>query len=99
MSSPTVIVSMARTPIAKFCGSFQSLTAPELGSIAIRGALDKLEGSDLSVDEAYLGNVISAGIGQAPARQVSVHDRSGMKEIESGFDAIARNVYLGRVAS
>eukprot|EP00591_Stephanopyxis_turris_P001486 CAMPEP_0195509510 /NCGR_PEP_ID=MMETSP0794_2-20130614/2424_1 /TAXON_ID=515487 /ORGANISM="Stephanopyxis turris, Strain CCMP 815" /LENGTH=420 /DNA_ID=CAMNT_0040636749 /DNA_START=110 /DNA_END=1373 /DNA_ORIENTATION=- len=69
MSSPTVIVSMARTPIAKFCGSFQSLTAPELGSIAIRGALDKLEGSDLSVDEAYLGNVISAGIGQAPARQ------------------------------
>jgi acetyl-CoA C-acetyltransferase len=68
MSSNIVIASVARTPIAKFCGSFASLTAPELGSIAIKGALSKLP-SDLIIREAYLGNVVSAGIGQAPARQ------------------------------
>jgi acetyl-CoA C-acetyltransferase len=67
-SSKIVIASVARTPIAKFCGSFASLTAPELGSIAIKGALSKLP-PDLTVIEAYLGNVVSAGIGQAPARQ------------------------------
>lgn len=68
MSSNIVIASVARTPIAKFCGSFASLTAPELGSIAIKGALSKLP-SDIIIREAYMGNVVSAGIGQAPARQ------------------------------
>ena len=68
MSSNIVIASVARTPIAKFCGSFSGLSAPELGSIAIKGALAKLP-SDLTVREAYLGNVVGAGIGQAPARQ------------------------------
>jgi len=63
-----VIASVARTPIAKFCGSFSGLSAPELGSIAIKGALAKLP-SDLTIREAFLGNVVSAGIGQAPARQ------------------------------
>jgi len=63
-----VIASIARTPIAKFCGSFSGLSAPQLGSIAIKGALSKLP-SDVSIREAYLGNVVSAGIGQAPARQ------------------------------
>ena len=69
MSSKVVIASVARTPIAKFCGSFASLTAPELGSIAIKGALSKLPSSDLIIREAFMGNVVSAGIGQAPARQ------------------------------
>ena len=68
MSSNVVIVSFARTPIAKFCGSFSGLSAPQLGSIAIKGALSKLP-SDVIIREAYLGNVVSAGIGQAPARQ------------------------------
>jgi acetyl-CoA C-acetyltransferase len=68
MSSNVVIASIARTPIAKFCGSFSGLSAPQLGSIAIKGALSKLP-SDVSIREAYLGNVVSAGIGQAPARQ------------------------------
>lgn len=63
-----MIASVARTPIAKFCGSFSGLTAPDLGSIAIKGALAKLP-SDVNVREAFLGNVVSAGIGQAPARQ------------------------------
>lgn len=68
MSSNIVIASVARTPIAKFCGSFSGLSAPQLGSIAIKGALAKLP-SDVSIREAFLGNVVSAGIGQAPARQ------------------------------
>jgi acetyl-CoA C-acetyltransferase len=65
-----VICSIARTPIAKFCGAFQSLKATELGSVAIKGALSKLSSfSELTVREAYFGNVVSAGIGQAPCRQ------------------------------
>jgi acetyl-CoA C-acetyltransferase len=65
-----VIASIARSPIAKFCGSFQSLTAPQLGSIAIKGALAKLQSTTkVTIREAYIGNVCSAGIGQAPARQ------------------------------
>ena len=65
-----VICSFARTPIAKFCGSLQSLKAPELGSIAIKGTIAKLESkAELSIREAYMGNVVSAGIGQAPCRQ------------------------------
>ena len=69
-SSRIVIASLARTPIAKFGGSFSPLTAPQLGAAAIRGALDRLEGHDLPmVREVYMGNVVSAGIGQAPARQ------------------------------
>lgn len=69
MSSNIVIASVARTPIAKFCGSFSGLSAPELGSIAIKGALAKLPSDDVTIREAFLGNVVSAGIGQAPARQ------------------------------
>lgn len=68
MSSNIVIASVARTPIAKFCGSFSGLSAPELSSIAIKGALAKLP-AEVSITEAFLGNVVSAGIGQAPARQ------------------------------
>lgn len=63
-----VIVSFARTPIAKFRGSLSSLQAPQLGAAAIRGALSRLP-PDVRVREAFLGNVVSAGVGQAPARQ------------------------------
>jgi acetyl-CoA C-acetyltransferase len=63
-----VICSIARTPIAKFCGSFASLKGSELGSIAIKGALAKLPDS-VEIREAYMGNVVSAGMGQAPCRQ------------------------------
>jgi Thiolase, N-terminal domain len=77
-SSSVVIVSMARTPIAKFrTGSLSKMTAPQLGSVAIRGALHKIFSLDgnqnhdppIKVREVYMGNVVSAGIGQAPARQ------------------------------
>jgi acetyl-CoA C-acetyltransferase len=63
-----VICSIARTPIAKFCGSFASLKGSELGSIAIKGALAKLP-ENVHIREAFMGNVVSAGMGQAPCRQ------------------------------
>lgn len=71
MSTNVVICAVARTPIAKFCGSFAGLKGSELGSVAIRGALAKLPEDDsiAVVREAYMGNVVSAGMGQAPCRQ------------------------------
>jgi acetyl-CoA C-acetyltransferase len=63
-----VICSVARTPIAKFCGSFASLKGSQLGSIAIKGALAKLP-ENVHIREAFMGNVVSAGMGQAPCRQ------------------------------
>ncbi|MDH7513279.1 MAG: acetyl-CoA C-acetyltransferase [Clostridiales bacterium] len=66
------IVSAARTPIGVFLGALKDFTAPELGGIAIREALKRanLRGED--VDEVIMGNVVSAGIGQAPAKQAAV---------------------------
>lgn len=66
-----VIASIARTPIGKFCGSLSPLKASELGSVAIKGALSRLEGKvgNLTISEAIMGNVVSAGMGQAPCRQ------------------------------
>jgi acetyl-CoA C-acetyltransferase len=70
-----VIASIARTPISKFRGSLSSLTASDLGALAIKGALSTLP-SDLSITEAYIGNVVSAGMGQAPARRAVKESRS-----------------------
>lgn len=71
MSKKIVIVSAARTPIGKFMGGLSSVPAPKLGAVAIKGALDKI-GLDYNlVDEVIMGNVVQAGIGQAPARQAS----------------------------
>lgn len=67
-SQSIVIASLARTPIAKFRGSFSALKGSELGALAIRGALNRLS-NDCIIPEAILGNVVSAGMGQAPARQ------------------------------
>ncbi len=66
------LVSARRTPIGAFLGSLSTLTAPELGSIAIRAALESAGVSGELVSEVYMGNVLSAGIGQAPARQASL---------------------------
>ena len=66
-----VIASIARTPITKFCGSLSSFKGSELGSIAIKGAMQKIPG-DVQISEAYFGNVVSAGMGQAPARQAVI---------------------------
>ena len=70
--SSAVIVSFARTPIGRFRGSLSSLTAPQLGSVAIKGALARIDaggGEGPVIAEAVMGNVVSAGIGQAPCRQ------------------------------
>lgn len=77
VSSSVVIASVARTPIAKFRGSFAQLKASELGAVAIKGALCKLP-QDLTIQEAILGNVVSAGMGQAPCRQAVLF--SGLPE-------------------
>eukprot|EP00198_Chlamydomonas_reinhardtii_P005552 XP_001694888.1 acetyl-CoA C-acetyltransferase [Chlamydomonas reinhardtii] len=66
------IVSAVRTPLGAFQGALSSYTAPELGSIAIRGALERAGVRPEDVDEVLLGNVISANLGQAPATQASL---------------------------
>ena len=72
MSREVVIVSAARTPIGSFGGVFASVTAPQLGATAIKEALSRasVEGGD--VDQVYMGCVLPAGVGQAPARQASL---------------------------
>jgi acetyl-CoA C-acetyltransferase len=67
-----VIVSVARTPIGNFMGSLSSIPAPKLGAIAIKGALKKIDLNPNLVDEVFMGNVVSAGLGQAPARQAAI---------------------------
>ena len=71
MSNP-VILSAARTPTGKFLGILKGLSAPELGAIAIREALARASVDPADVDECFMGNVVSAGVGQAPARQAAL---------------------------
>ena len=68
MNKEVVIVSMARTPIGSFLGSLSTISAPKLGAIAIKGALDKINLNPQLVDEVVMGHVVQAGTGQAPAR-------------------------------
>ncbi len=65
------IVGAARTPIGSFLGSLSSLTAPQLGSVAIRAALERAGAPADRVGEVLMGNVLQAGVGQAPARQAA----------------------------
>lgn len=67
-----VIVSVARTPIGSFMGSLSTITAPKLGAIAIKGALKKISLKPNLIDEVFMGNVVSAGLGQAPAKQAAL---------------------------
>ncbi len=67
-----VIASVARTPIGSFLGTLSNIPAPKLGAIAIKGALNKLNIEPNQVEEVYMGNVVSAGLGQAPARQAAI---------------------------
>jgi acetyl-CoA C-acetyltransferase len=66
------IVTAVRTPIGSFGGSLSSLTAIQLGSAAIKGALEKAGVSTEHVNEVFMGNVVSANLGQAPARQAAI---------------------------
>ena len=67
-----VILSAARTPTGRFLGALKTLTAPELGSIAIREAVARAGIDPSSVDECIMGCVVTAGLGQAPARQAAL---------------------------
>ncbi|HEY3819113.1 MAG TPA: acetyl-CoA C-acyltransferase [Polyangiaceae bacterium] len=69
---PIYVVSAARTPIGAFLGSLSSLRAPELGATAIKGALARAKLAPDAIQEVFMGNVLSAGIGQAPARQAAI---------------------------
>lgn len=66
------IVGMARTPMGAFQGALSQLTAPQLGSVAIRAALERAGVGPELVQEVIMGNVLSAGLGQAPARQAAL---------------------------
>jgi acetyl-CoA C-acetyltransferase len=71
-SRAPVIVAAARTPIGKYLGALAPLSAPELGAIAIRAALERARMPADEVDEVVMGNVIQGGVGQAPARQAAI---------------------------
>lgn len=103
MSKKVVIVSAVRTPIGSFMGALSTVTASQLGAAAIKGALEKINLDANLVDEVYMGNVVQAGVGQAPARQASRHAglpdsviattvnkvcASGMKAVMMGAQAI-----------
>ncbi|MGQ3031206.1 MAG: hypothetical protein ACT60Q_22945, partial [Ferrovibrionaceae bacterium] len=70
-SSDIVIVGAARTPMGGFQGDLKDKTAPELGAAAIKSAIDRAGLSPADIDEVIMGNVLPAGLGQAPARQAS----------------------------
>ena len=98
-----VIVSAVRTPIGSFMGGLSTVSAPQLGAIAIKGALNKINLDPNLVDEVLMGNVVQAGVGQAPARQAALLAglpntviattinkvcASGMKAVMQGAQAI-----------
>ncbi|KAF9571415.1 erg10, acetyl-CoA C-acetyltransferase [Mortierella alpina] len=66
------IAAVARTPLGSFNGSLASFSATELGALAVKGALSKVDIKPEQIDELYFGNVLSAGLGQNPARQVTI---------------------------
>lgn len=67
-----VILSAARTPIGKFQGTLKDIPAPKLGAIAVKGAVERAGIKPEEIEEVFMGNVVSAGEGQAPARQASI---------------------------
>jgi acetyl-CoA C-acetyltransferase len=83
-----VIVAAARTPIGKFLGALAPLTAPELGAVAIRAALERSGVPAGDVQEVIMGNVIQGGVGQAPARQAL---------LKSGIPATVSAVTINKV--
>ncbi|PRZ27757.1 acetyl-CoA C-acyltransferase [Flavobacterium granuli] len=103
MNKRVVIVSAVRTPIGSFMGGLSTVSAPKLGAAAIKGAIDKIKLDPNLVDEVYMGNVVQAGVGQAPARQAALFAglpnsvscttinkvcASGMKSVMMGAQAI-----------
>src|SRR6184192_1016868 len=71
-SDDVVIISACRTPVGKFQGSLSDLSAPQLGAIVVREAVLRAKLDLKQVDECIMGNVVSAGLGQNPARQAAI---------------------------
>ncbi|MEA3149456.1 MAG: acetyl-CoA C-acetyltransferase [Gammaproteobacteria bacterium] len=71
-SDPVVILSARRTPVGAFQGAFSAVTAPQLGSVAIKAAIEDSGVAVGDLDEVIMGCVLSAGLGQAPARQAAL---------------------------
>ena len=72
MTQPVYIVGAARTPIGSFQGALSSVPAPKLGAIAIKAALERAKLEPKDAQEVFMGNVVGAGIGQAPGRQAAI---------------------------
>ena len=72
MNKKIVIVSAVRTPIGSFMGALSTVSATQLGATAIKGALNKINLNPELIDEVFMGNVVPAGVGQAPARQAAI---------------------------
>lgn len=72
MTEEAYIISTARTPIGSFGGVLSSISATELGAKAIRGSIEKIKLDPALIEEVYMGNVVSANLGQAPARQAAI---------------------------
>jgi acetyl-CoA C-acetyltransferase len=72
------ILGGARTPVGSFMGALSQVSAPHLGAVAIEGALEKSKIEKTKVDEVFMGNVITSGVGQAPARQAAL--KAGLLE-------------------
>lgn len=103
MNSDIVIVSAARTPMGAFQGALSSVTAPDLGATTIKAVIARSGVDKDQIDEVLMGNVLSAGVGQAPARQAALNAGlsqatsattigkvcgSGMKSVMLAFDQI-----------
>jgi acetyl-CoA C-acetyltransferase len=72
MSKEVYIVSAVRTPMGAFMGGLSSVSATQLGAVAIKGALERSGLKPENIDEVFMGNVLQAGVGQAPARQAAL---------------------------
>ena len=100
MSKEVYIVSAVRTPMGAFMGGLSSLTAPQLGAVAIKGALERSGLQAEHINEVFMGNVLQAGVGQAPARQAALGAGLGQdipcttinKVCASGMKAISLGV-------
>lgn len=88
MSTDVVILSASRTPLGSFMGSLSSVSAPQLGATAIKDALKKSAIDTKKIDQVIMGNVLTAGEGQAPARQAAIF---------SGLDKSAAAMTINKV--
>mgnify|MGYP006200675211 CR=1 FL=1 len=74
MSKTVYILSAVRTPMGSFMGAFSGVSATQLGATAIQGALEKAQLDPALIDEVFMGNVLQAGVGQAPALPAHLAD-------------------------